>query len=599
MERAPREAGGDAPALAKSARVPAAERDSPALHAGVRASLHAAGRLARPFWVSEHRYQAWALLAVLAGETVASAYMTVWLNAWNGRFMDALARYDAVALTQIMGEFAILLATFVVLGVIAMLTGSMLQILWRRWMTEHFLDAWLGDSAFYRIERDQQVDNPDQRIVQDIDQFVTASCTLSVGLVGTLVRLVSFSLILWRLSGPLSVHVAHRAASVPGYMLWAALIFALLTSCVTHWIGRPLMRLSFNKEGAEAHFRFMAASVREYAEQIALYRGASAEGRRMRASFDAISGNFWQIVRFNLRFNPLTTAITYISMVVPTFVVLPRYMAHAVTLGSMMRLSGAFAAVNGSLSWFVQNYQALQSYRAIVARLDGLEQAIASRQSQGDAGSIVCSVGAQRCLCAEHLTLRTPEGRLLAEGVSLAVHPAERWLIRGPSGVGKSTLIRALAGIWPYGCGRVTVPAGCSVLFLSQKNYVPAGTLKAALCYPDADDAFDDEACANALTACRLERYLGGLYEVSRWGHRLSPGEQQRLAFARVLLQRPDFLLLDESTSALDPEMESCLYRTVIERLPDTAIASIAHHRGLEAFHTHSLWMGLDQTTSV
>ncbi|ABE36915.1 ABC transporter family protein [Paraburkholderia xenovorans LB400] len=596
------EACGDARALAKPVCLPAGTgHDSPALHAGVRASLRAAAQLARPFWMSERRYQAWALLAVLAGETVASAYMTVWLNAWNGRFMDALARYDAVALADIMGEFAILLATFVVLGVVAMLTGSMLQIVWRQWMTERFLDAWLGDSAFYRIERDQQVDNPDQRIVQDIDQFVTASCTLSVGLLSTLVRLVSFSLILWRLSGPLNMHVAHRVVSVPGYMLWAALIFASLTSCVTHWIGRPLMRLNFNKEGAEAHFRFMAASIREYAEQIALYRGASAEGRRMRASFDAIRGNFWQIVRFNLRFNPLTTAIIYISMIVPTFVVLPRYMAHAVTLGGMMRLSGSFAAVNGALSWFVQNYQALQGYRAIVARLDGLERAIASRQSQGaeDAGSIVCSVDTQRCLCAKQLTLRTPDGRVLTRDVNLAVHPAERWLIRGPSGVGKSTLIRALAGIWPYGSGQVTVPAGGGVLFLSQKNYVPAGTLKAALCYPGTDDAFDDDVCSNALTACRLERYAGSLYEVSRWGHRLSPGEQQRLAFARVLLQRPDFLLLDESTSALDPEMESGLYQTVIDRLPDMAMVSIAHHRGLDALHTHSLWIEQAHMASV
>jgi putative ATP-binding cassette transporter len=266
---------------------------------------------------------------------------------------------------------------------------------------------------------------------------------------------------------------------------------------------------------------------------------------------------------------------------------LPRYFAHAVTMGGMNQLSGAFASVNSSLSWFVFNYTSLQGFRVVVARLSGLDRA--ADPPPRTEPSITRTTTKDRALTVTGLALRTPAGRRLAERLSFSVGPGERWLLRGESGVGKSTLMRALAGIWPYGAGSIAVPEGATLLFLAQKNYMPPGTLKAALCYPSEESAFDEATCRQALIDCRLGGYMERLSEVARWGQRLSPGEQQRLAFARAMLHRPDYLFLDESTSALDTATERHLYEMLVERLPDTAILSISHRNTLDAIHSHKM----------
>lgn len=556
--------------------------------------VRAVWRLTYPLWVSPKRWWAYGLLAIVIADTVWSTYLLVWYTSWNGRFMDALAHYDAAHIISIVEQFAALMTCFVGLATVSLFARSAMQILWRQCLTERFIGRWLARDAFYRIEREQLVDNPDQRITQDIDQFVSVTYTLSTGLFSTVGRFATFSVILWRLSGPIDLPIGEHIIRVGGYMLWVALLYAVVTSALVHWIGRRLGALTFAKERAEADFRFMMTGVREYAEQIALYHGTEAESRRMQSAFEVVRKNFWQIVRLNLRLHPLTILLAYLSNVFPMFVVLPRYFSHAITLGGMTRLSSSFAEVQGSLSWFIYNYASLQTYRVMVSRLDSLEQAtrLSAVPRERSPDEIDYVREPRDALCVDNLSLRTPDGRTLVDSINFSVVTGERWLIRGPSGTGKSTLVRALAGIWPYGSGRIEVPDTARVLFLSQKNYVPAGTLKAALCYPSSADAFDDRLCRQALLDCRLTQYAECLDEVARWGHCLSPGEQQRLAFGRALLQRPDYLLLDESTSALDPGTEHYLYEMLVRQLPNTALISISHREALEEFHKHTVRIG-------
>ncbi|WP_020202996.1 ABC transporter ATP-binding protein/permease [Cupriavidus sp. WS] len=552
-------------------------------------TLRAAWRLASPVLGTPLRWKAVALLALAIGLTLVTNHVMVAFNAWHGVFMDAVQRYDVAGMGPIARQLAAIMAAIAVLASLDILLRSTLEIGGRRWMTEHMIDKWLARGAFYRIERDQLIDNPDQRITQDVAQFVSLGYTLTIGFIAALVSLASFSEILWRKSGPIDFVLFGHAVVVPGYLFWAAVLYALGTSCLVHLVGKPMMRLNFAKERAEADFRFMMTGVREHAEQIALYRGSRTESQRLRRGFDAVWRNAWQIVRFDVRFTPLNVVLLHISVFVPTFIVLPRYLSHAITLGDMSMMGSAFTTLVITLSWFIANYQSLQNFRVIVSRLDGLERATGAADDAPRRPAIAHAATAGQRLGAAGLTLATPGGRILARDLSFELAPGERWLVRGPSGAGKSTLMRALAGIWPYGGGTVTMPGGARILFLSQKNYLPAGTLKAALCYPSAEDAFPNAVCRQVLVDCQLGQYCGQLEESAPWGHRLSPGEQQRLAIARALLQRPDYLLMDESTSALDPDTERHLYNLLVQRLPDTALFSISHHATLGAFHTHVL----------
>ena len=402
--------------------------------------------------------------------------------------------------------------------------------------------------------------------------------------------------VLWTLSAAMLCSPSISRACSSDRASRVAVVYSAFSTWVTHFVARALMPLHFRKQRAEAEFRFMMVGVREHAEQIALYRGATTEVRRMRMGFEAIRVNFWQLLRVNLRFTAIRTLWGLLSTVIPIICSAPRYFAHAITLGDVTQIARAFEMVGAALFWLVDNYETVQIFRVVVRRLHGLE--LASERSELTTEGVDYAAVPQEGLTATELVLRTPQGDLLNQKLALAVRPGERWLITGESGVGKSSLIRAVAGIWPYGSGVIRMPSGANTLFLSQKNYVPSGTFKAALCYPAEESDFSDEACRQTLRDARLPGYAERLHEVDRWAQRMSPGEQQRLAFGRALLLRPDFLFLDESTSALDPATERAVYSMLVRQLPHAAIVHISHRASLDDFHTNVLHVTPAATTA-
>jgi putative ATP-binding cassette transporter len=550
------------------------------------ATLKAWWALLCPFWTSDKKWLPIGLFVALLSLTFSLTYVELALTVWMGHYQEALVKYDAAALLLLLPAFVGIAALVVSVSVALSFLNSSLGINWRSWLTKSFLQRWMSGKAFYWIEQEQLVDNPDQRITEDIDQFVTVSLTLLLGLFGKVTSLVVFLKVLWIKSGALDFALFGSAVRIPHYMVWVAILYAAVTSLIVQFAGSRLQPLTFRKQQAEANFRFMMTGVREHAEQIALLGGGATEVERMKRGFEGIRQNFQRIIMFNLRFEPVTLGIGILSGLFASFALLPRYLDHGISFGDMTQLTATFAIVANSLQWFINNFVALQQYRVVVSRLAGLDAAInlstlprGPRYTRSSSPSIRVTA----------LDLETPQGSTLMSGLTLSFQPGERWLVSGPSGAGKSTLLRALAGIWHYGTGDVTLPVDAKLLFLPQKSYIPPGSLKATMCYPGQPDAFDDDTCRRALMDCQLAKYCDDLEHAAPWGQRLSPGEQQRLGFARVLLQQPDYLLLDESTSALDEDNEVRMYQLIMQRLPGTAIVSVSHHRALDRFHTHAL----------
>ena len=401
-----------------------------------------------------------------------------------------------------------------------------------------------------------------------------------------MVTLVSFLGILWNLSGALSFTLAGFGLTVPGYMVWTALVYAVLGTYLTMRVGHPLIRLNFDQQRYEADFRFSLVRFRENVEGVALYRGEQDEAKIFQDRFAHVVRNWWSIMRQRKRLSWLTTGYGQAAVVFPFLAAAPRYFSGAIQLGGLMQTASAFGQVQGALSWFVDAYAELAAWKATVDRLTSFTQAMEeAHQTQNGNSALDLAVDSQKTLRIDELTLGLPDGGALLEDVRLDLHPGERVLISGPSGSGKSTLLRAIAGLWPYGSGRIGLPATGKTLFLPQKPYLPVGDLRTVVSYPMPAGGFSDEALREALTACGLGRLAGQLDDARYWAQQLSPGEQQRLAFARMLLQKPDWLFLDEATSAVDEAGEVELYTLLRQRLPAAAVVSVGHRQSLLPFH--------------
>jgi putative ATP-binding cassette transporter len=556
----------------------------------LRRLLHNAWALTRPYWFSEDRWAAWGLRLAVITLNLGIVFINVLLNKCNNTFYNSLQDKDYTVFVQQLIRFSWLAASYIIVAVYQLYLNQMLQIRWRRWLTERYLGAWLTDTAYYRMQLVAgETDNPDQRIAEDLRLFVTGTLGLAIGGMRAVVTLVSFIAILWGLSGALTLPIGGFLVTIPGYMVWAALLYAIVGTWLTDRIGRPLVRMNFDRQRYEADFRFGLVRFRENTEGVALYHGEPDEMRNFRTRFGAVVRNWWDIMRQQKRLTWFTAGYGQAAIIFPFVVAAPRFFRGEIPLGGLVQTASAFGQVQDSLSFIVSSYTEIAEWRSVVQRLVGFEEALDRVRAQAGAqDGIRRGDGDAPTLAVENVDLTLPEGTALISGVNLALARGESALLSGPSGAGKSTLIRAIAGIWPFGRGEIRVPRG-PVLFLPQKPYLPIGTLREVISYPTPAGGVDDQVLREALEAVGLPELAGRLDEAGHWALQLSPGEQQRIAFARALVQKPDWLFLDEATSAVDEAAETRLYQLVRDRLRGTAVLSVGHRSTLRAFHGRQL----------
>jgi putative ATP-binding cassette transporter len=547
--------------------------------------------LFKPYWFSEERLVARLLLLAIVALTLGMVYMNVQINQWQNLFFNTLQDKDKAEFYRQILRFAVLAAIWIAMSVYALYLKQMLQVRWRRWLTDKYLKDWLTDRTYYPMHlQGKQTDNPDQRVAEDLKIFVNQTLELSIGLLNALVTLVSFVGVLWVLSGPLVIPLDGGEITIPGYMVWAALLYAALGNWLVDKVGKPLIGLNFNQQRYEADFRYSLMRFRENMEGVALYRGEDDELRRFGARFNNIYSNWWAIMKRQKQLTWFTSGYGQLAVIFPFLVAAPRFFSGAIALGGLMQTASAFGYVRESLSWFINVYTSFAEWKATVDRLVGFHRAIeAAQEAQRQNAGVQLASGPDGSLKLDRVELGLPNGETLVADASLDISHGSRVLIQGPSGSGKSTLFRAIAGIWPFGRGRILHPAHFDGLFLPQRPYFPLGTLREALSYPARSEAFTDVEIGEALSAVGLARLIPRLDQSTDWSTQLSGGEQQRVAFARALLEKPAWLFLDEATSNLDDASQSELYALLTDRLKHTTIVSIAHRTDLARFHSRRL----------
>jgi putative ATP-binding cassette transporter len=565
---------------------------------GTLTHLRDAWRIAKPYWASEEKWSAWALLLSVVALNLGTVYISVLINEWNKAFFNALQTVNASAFFQQLGVFSLLAGIFIVMSVYALYLNQMLQIRWRRWLTRKYLSTWLSDRAYYRLQLSnptdtpgldlQPADNPDQRISDDLNLFTTYSLSLSLGLLTSVVSLGSFLLILWGLSGPAAIPMGSWGTlNLPAYLVWAALIYAGVGTWLTVKIGGPLVSLNFFQQRFEANFRFGLVRLRENAESIAFYGGEPVELQVLHERFQNIFENFWQMMKRRKRLTWFTAGYAQIAIIFPYVVVAPRYFAKQIGLGGMMQVINAFSAVQTSLSFIVTSYTDIATWQAVTERLAGFGRRLSEVHESTRAPQDLVVRHRGPGLIVRGLDIDLPDGSPLLRGVNLAARTDEFVLLVGPSGSGKSTLLRVIAGIWPFGRGEIDL-SNRSVIFLPQRPYIPLGTLGRALLYPRTDGVGISLArLTDALERVGLYSLAGELETTDDWSQRLSLGEQQRLAFARIFLTEPGLVFLDESTSALDESSETELYSLLRAASWHPTLVSVGHRSTLRRFHNH------------
>jgi putative ATP-binding cassette transporter len=549
--------------------------------------------LTRPYWVSEKRGTGLILLATVVGLALLGVWLEVQFNTWNREFYNTFESKDQAEFFRQLGTFTLLALVYIVNAVYRQYFQQMLMIEWRSWMTERYLADWLKDRAYYRLQLlDRGTDNPDQRIADDLNIFVDLTLTLALGLLSAVVTLVSFVGILWSISGA----ATFLGIEIPGYMVWVALVYAIAGTWITHWIGRPLIKIGFEQQRYEANFRFALVRLRENAEGVALYRGEPGELANFRGRFADVISIWWTKMLKQKQLGWFQSFYGQVAIIFPFVVASPRFFSGAMPLGGIFQIASAFGQVQGALSWFINAYGAFANWKATVDRLTGFAEALAHAREEADRLDGDRLEGAPAVLALEALELSLPQGRPLLAKTTLTLKQGESVLVTGPSGAGKSTLFRAIAGIWPYWKGKISLPKGATLLFLPQRPYLPIGTLKHAACYPAVETGISDDAVREALAAVGLAHVAGDLARDENWAQLLSGGEQQRLAIARALLNRPDWLFMDEPTAALPDDAQAALYRLLKEKLPAATLVSIGHREELAQFHARRLaWQDLSR----
>ncbi|WP_407116773.1 ABC transporter ATP-binding protein/permease [Bradyrhizobium sp. LMG 9283] len=567
----------------------------------ISATLAIVWRIAAPYFRSEDKWAGRGLLAAVVAMELALVAIDVLVNQWQNRFYSALQTSDWDSFVREIWIFVALAFTYIALAVYKLYLNQWLQIRWRQWLTRHYLGEWLGGATHYRMQlKGDAADNPDQRITEDVKNFVEQTLTIGLGLLSSIVTLFSFVIILWGLSNAAPLRLFGTDLMIPGYLCWGALIYAIFGTALTHWIGAPLVNLNFEQQRYEADFRFNLVRVRENSEQIALLRGEGAERARLLDRFGFVIANWYGIMSRTKRLTAFTASYQQAAVIFPYVLVAPAFFAKKIQLGDMMQTASAFSSVQGALSFFVTAYRSLAEWRSIVARLDGFEMSVESAANlPAHEPAIALEVAGGRHIDLEQLCVNLPNGTPLVAAKAFTIRSSERVLVTGPSGSGKSTLFRAIAGIWPFGTGTVVIPAKARLMMLPQRPYFPVGVLRDAVVYPAAPGAFDAAQVRDALIAVGLPDLAGRLDEDGHWNRMLSLGEQQRLGLARALLHAPDYLFLDEATASLDEPSEARLYRLLAEKLPQATIVSIGHRSTLDAFHTRKVALVKDGAIHV
>ena len=541
-------------------------------------------RMMRSYWKSEEKWWARGMLGVIIFLSLGQVYMLVLLNQWYNDFYNALQNYEFSLFWPLIGQFMLVAFVYIIMAVYAVYLRQMLQIKWRTWMTRQYLRSWMAKQVYYKLQvLKSDMDNPDQRISEDIDAFINLTLTLFLGFLKQLTTLLAFVAVLWNLSGILEIPFGETVVSVPGYMVFMCLIYSIVGTWLAHKVGYKLIGLNYDQQRFEADFRFNMVRVRENSESIAFYRGEQPETDGFEARFKMVINNFWGLMKRTKLLNFYINGYSQLAVIFPVLMAAPKYFAGEMQLGGFMQTLSAFGRVQDALSYFVDAYDSIAKYVAVIRRLSGFTQhmeevdALESkfRRLNNEADALALS----------DIEIDLPEGHKLIEGLNLTVNPGEYLLVSGKSGAGKSTLLRALAELWPYGSGQIAMPDDWRVMFLPQRPYLPLGTLRQAIYYPQSVPENDETDIAALLDEFGLSTLRDKLDEVDDWSRILSLGEQQRIAFIRILLFKPQLAFLDESTSAMDEELEARSYDKLKEVLPDMAVVSVGHRSSILQRH--------------
>lgn len=540
--------------------------------------------LTKSYWQSEEKKKAFFLLCCIIALTLGVVYMLVLLNQWNNSFYSALQNYDAKKIFDELIHFSWLAAIYILLAVYSYYLQQTLILNWRRWLTTRFIDIWLQNKTYYNLQMfGKDTDNPDQRISEDVRQFVEMTLSFGIGILKAFCTFASFVVILYNLSGSLSFTFMGKTWTINGYMLWASLLYSVIGTYITHIVGRKLVKINFIQQKYEADFRFSMIRLRESAESVAFYRGEAQEGSVFKQRFKMLLDNFWKLVNKQKQLVFLNSGYSQIAIIFPFVVAMNRYLTKEVTLGGLMQVASAFGRVQDSLSYFVDMYSSIAQWQAVVMRLTCFGHHMHDVYQQAERFHVERFAAAD-VVEVDNMQINLPDGKPLLENISFTLHPGHNVLIKGVSGSGKSTLLRAISGIWPFVDGKIFLPERDKLMFIPQKSYLPLGTLRAALNYP-GNKPIDDTELIYLMDLCQIGYLKDKLDLEADWSHVLSVAEQQRLAFVRAHIQQPQWLFLDEATSALDEDTEATMYSLLQERLQQTTVVSVGHRSTLNKYH--------------
>lgn len=549
--------------------------------------------IALPFWTGSARRTAWRLTAAIAAVVIANVGILYGINRWNKGFFDTLDRRQIDLIPGMMLVFVALLlcSGFINFCLVRLRMG--MQAEWRRWLSGELINRWLDGRTYYKLEVSSTgVDNPEARMSDDLRQALTPVVDMTVGLFNALLATATFIGVLALVGRDARIPVGEEMISIPFGFVLAAIAYAIIMSALTWTIGRPLIAAVEEQNAAEADFRFELTRVRESAESIALVKGEAEEKHRLGTSLARVAAAIWTIGNNHGRITILTNINVILLPVIPLFIGAPKYMSGGMSLGELMQVSAAFIQVQMAFNWVMDNFIVLASWRAAANRLSVLMGGMRELDQtiEGGDGSLIRITESEGDeLRLTDLKVRRDDGTVVIDEAECVVRRGDRVMVGGESGTGKSTLIRAIAGLWPWGTGQIEVPRSWRIMFLPQTPYLPLGTLRGALSYPNPVDALSDEEALRVLDRVGLSQLAPRLDEEDRWDHVLSGGERQRVAFARVLIGRPDLVVMDEATSALDEDSQQRVMTAFLEELPEAALVSVAHRPSLAAFHSRRL----------